>query len=46
MDKDKSDLAPCSAALKFDRAYEMHLLKLHQNYTCKGILQLEIKQEA
>lgn len=34
----------CSAALKFDRAYEMYLLKLYQNDTCKDILQLEIKK--
>lgn len=46
MHEDKPELAPCPAALKFDRAYEMYLLKFHQNDTCKDILQLEIKQEA
>lgn len=46
VDEDKPELAACRASLKFDRAYEMYLLKLHQNYTCKGILQLEIKQKA
>lgn len=46
MDEDKPEVAACSASLKFDRAYEMYLLKLHQNCTCKGIFQLEIKQKA
>lgn len=33
MDEDKPELAPCSAALKFGRAYEMYLVKLYQNCT-------------